>query len=536
MAKKSKQVPTRKRRDEAVASESLQSEAAIHMREKARAKPAPLLNAALREEVDAQFRNKAGVRQALTDNLRPLHRESQDVAARVEKAFEKFNPSTLSPEELERRHHVAPGTDPGKALKSVIESGVHALRSANTKRGLTIRKSAELNRLVKKEAASPNGTVELGTLFDSIRQLGAGPVTRPEPSAAPYQAEAEAEAILNAVGKTGGAVPNQQEARATEDGGVDELVRNNVNLQMDLVTPPEGELVFGKIPNSADDDNAQKTILQSFKELRQGPTDVTAYHDFHTLQIAFPHVWTSIFDGQLTSLGRDLYREYVRLKDFSGSSASDLQVGTYADLKRLIDEVKQLSHFVDNELPAGLRPPGGDHTNTGGSTLTPEDVGRGVGAVLTGGASLFIEWAINELVQIGNNPVRVKWKDFPLKLQESVGDIIELLPLEQNAVPRGTVEIVLKTDANSYKKQIIFQQWDRDTRRPIYSQGLLNFDGHTSTDSMALNTRQMEFGTLKFLSEDKFVNNIAVGRYVLGDLAEKLTDGTRVTFRWKGQR
>jgi hypothetical protein len=100
------------------------------------------------------------------------------------------------------------------------------------------------------------------------------------------------------------------------------------------------------------------------------------------------------------------------------------------------------------------------------------------------------------------------------------------------------VEIVLKTDANSFKKQIIFQQWDQDTQRPIYSDGLLNFRGGgvNVTDSIPLNTTQMEFGTLKFLSEDKFVNNIAVGRYVLGNLAEKLTDGTRVTFRWRGVR
>jgi hypothetical protein len=540
MAYKRKQVQSRIPQRQAKQSESRYSTVDPVGTEdgKEQAKLSEQLNAPQREAVAAQFRAEAGVRQALTENFKPLHAESQAVAARVEQAFAKFNPSTLSAEELERRHHVAPGTDPGKALESIIKRGVHALRSANTKRGLTVRNSAELNKLVKKGADSPNGTVELGPLFEFIRQLGAGPVTRPEPSATPYQAAAEAEAILNSVGNSGGAaVTNQQEDRAAEDGGVDELVRNNVNLQMNSATPPEGELIFGKIPNSADDDKAQKTILQTF-ELRQGPTDVTAYHDFHTLQIAFAHVWTSIFDGQLTSLGRDLYREYVRLKDFSGSDAPDFEVGTYADLKRLIDEVKQLSQFVDNELPAGLRPQGGDQTSTGGSTITPEDVGRGVGAALTGGASLFIEWAINELVQIGNHPVRVEWKDFPLKLQESAGDIIELLPPEQNAVPRGTVEIVLKTDANSFKKQIIFQQWDQDTQRPIYSDGLLNFRGGgvNVTDSIPLNTTQMEFGTLKFLSEDKFVNNIAVGRYVLGNLAEKLTDGTRVTFRWRGVR
>ena len=74
-----------------------------------------------------------------------------------------------------------------------------------------------------------------------------------------------------------------------------------------------------RIPNTADDDAVQSRILETF-ELRPGASDVTSYHDFHTLQIAFQHVWTRIFDGELESLGRELYREYVKLKDFSGST------------------------------------------------------------------------------------------------------------------------------------------------------------------------------------------------------------------------
>ena len=66
-----------------------------------------------------------------------------------------------------------------------------------------------------------------------------------------------------------------------------------------------------------DDDATQSRILQTF-ELRPGASDVTSYHDFHTLQIAFPHVWTRLFDGELEALGRELYREYVKLKDFGG--------------------------------------------------------------------------------------------------------------------------------------------------------------------------------------------------------------------------
>ena len=73
---------------------------------------------------------------------------------------------------------------------------------------------------------------------------------------------------------------------------------------------------YGLIPNGADSNNAQAGLLDTF-ELRPGPSDVTSYHDFSTLQIAFENVWTQIFDGELEALGRKVYREYVRASGLS---------------------------------------------------------------------------------------------------------------------------------------------------------------------------------------------------------------------------
>ena len=63
------------------------------------------------------------------------------------------------------------------------------------------------------------------------------------------------------------------------------------------------------------------------------------------------------FDGELEKLGRDLYREYVRLKDY-GVSTADLEISTADDLHRLIDEVRKLSQWVEDETPRELRGPG----------------------------------------------------------------------------------------------------------------------------------------------------------------------------------
>ncbi len=49
--------------------------------------------------------------------------------------------------------------------------------------------------------------------------------------------------------------------------------------------------------------------------LPPGPADVTSFHDFHQLQIAFEHVWTEAFDENLRDRVRDLYTETAKLHE-----------------------------------------------------------------------------------------------------------------------------------------------------------------------------------------------------------------------------
>jgi hypothetical protein len=67
-----------------------------------------------------------------------------------------------------------------------------------------------------------------------------------------------------------------------------------INRLMDPVIPPEQASVFGR-PTSED---VQKTIQGL--QIKSGPADVTAFYDFHQLQIAFDYVWQhAIDDGVL---------------------------------------------------------------------------------------------------------------------------------------------------------------------------------------------------------------------------------------------
>src|SRR5262245_25594483 len=279
------------------------------------AQPAPQ-----RAAVDALFRTDEALRHAVKENPNSLRGESEAIATRVEKAW-KFTPSHLSAEELTRRRHVPTGANPSEMLETVIICCVAALRSANTDRAITLRNSAELKSLIK-EALEPAdslyGVVDLGSLIDFINRKSRGSSLVTEPTYALCKAELEADKILDVVENTAKRW-NSVDVASLEDSSsetreADQFVKDSVTLQMKSATSPESQLAYGKIPNSADQDKAQSSILQTF-QLRPGASDVTSYHDFHTLQIAFEHVWTEIFDGQLASLGSDLYWEYVRLKD-----------------------------------------------------------------------------------------------------------------------------------------------------------------------------------------------------------------------------
>jgi hypothetical protein len=78
-------------------------------------------------------------------------------------------------------------------------------------------------------------------------------------------------------------------------------------------------------------------MLQEIKSAAQGPSDVAALRDFHSLQIAFPQVWTEAFDRRLRDSAERLYRETVRLHEEYGLSFPPLEA---------IREVNQFRQFL----------------------------------------------------------------------------------------------------------------------------------------------------------------------------------------------
>jgi hypothetical protein len=91
------------------------------------------------------------------------------------------------------------------------------------------------------------------------------------------------------------------------------------------------------------DVNAVMDDLAAMKNLRGGPADATALHDFHVLQIAFESVWMHAFDENLKDTVKTLFAETVRLYDEHGLIVPNFDaINDINDLYYFIGEVKKL--------------------------------------------------------------------------------------------------------------------------------------------------------------------------------------------------
>jgi hypothetical protein len=95
--------------------------------------------------------------------------------------------------------------------------------------------------------------------------------------------------------------------------------------------------------------------LTALKNLRGGPADATAFHDFHVLQIAFKSVWMHAFDENLRSSVQDLYAAAVRLYTDLGLVVPTFDaVNDIDELNRFIAEVRRA---IDPDAAASVLPP-----------------------------------------------------------------------------------------------------------------------------------------------------------------------------------
>jgi hypothetical protein len=383
-------------------------------------------------------------------------------------------------------------------------------------------------------------------------KLAERPPLAKEPVVAQCRAEAAAAELIRKLGGGNGAPP-QIAGEPDDDHPISSngarvktrpFVNDHVRTLMSTVTSPEEKLLVNLDPQRATLANTEHAV-DTF-QLRAGASDVTSYHDFNTLQIAFRHVWTEVFDHELKRMGQELFEEYVRLKDFTGlDDGKDDPISTVDDLSRLIGEIKDLSRITSAELPGG-KSTGRDGTARdvpGGAKDLRDNL---VYDVLTGG---FIEddalrWILNPagaavdfLGDLFAGKQQVSWSSFGSDRTLPGGIDVISTTFEENAVDAGTVEIVLTTSADAATwKGIDFTELDQ-TGRPLNVFKIANDPRDRGVwdpnnyNRLPLYTQQIRNGILDFGKEIMFGAHKA--HYFLIGLDEKLKDRTRVTFNWE---
>lgn len=118
------------------------------------------------------------------------------------------------------------------------------------------------------------------------------------------------EADLNPVSLSFDTIENPETITEVLNTTIAEQIQN----QLSSSTSPETALKYEKV---IDQDYKNKNVCESVNQfaLCGGPADVTAYHDFQSLEIAFEHIWTELFDEELINKGKELYRAIVELDE-----------------------------------------------------------------------------------------------------------------------------------------------------------------------------------------------------------------------------
>jgi hypothetical protein len=314
--------------------------------------------------VNAAFQADAGVRAALARHIVPRVQDFKRFAERATRAFEQFEPSVLTKPERDARTYLSINENLPQATNAIVKRGLEAMRDSADRRTLRLSLVGDVADLVTTRRKDGRRIRQIS--FDGLhkhlmRLLVDAPSLTNSPERLKCDAEARAAKVLADIEGTaaGGksptpkalAVDERDVPAGTTSPDLKQFVSRHVDGLLANVAAPEEQLVYN-VNKRATLEDAQKN-LDSF-QLRQGASDVTSYHDFRSLHIAFEHIWQEIFDGRLKSLGMSLYQEAMKLEDFlmpDGKTKLPPAVTSKADLQKLLGDIRELSDLARDVVP-----------------------------------------------------------------------------------------------------------------------------------------------------------------------------------------
>ncbi len=323
---------------------------------------APIDVETIEEDLKKSATRRIGINAALTEQIREKAKPVIALKKKVDDAFTNFSLSSVPDNVRSGPTYLNAEDDLKKQQDQLVNEALIDIprleESAGVQRKikLTLTKAQlEDLGLSLEDDGSVRGEVEASTLLRHVS--GNLTSTTLEFSAdvlGDCRASLEAERLFReALARCG--APSEDngsdEPGSEGDGSVDSgdltteaFVREHVTRQTRHVTAPEVELAYGV----ERDGEITATIT------RPGPADVTAYHDFHDLQIAFDYIWKEAFDGTIMGPLKNLYAEVVRYANQISGLPQEVvkrleeQVTSVDDMQRLYDDVRLLQELIED--------------------------------------------------------------------------------------------------------------------------------------------------------------------------------------------
>lgn len=318
--------------------------------------------------VETAFRTDTNVRTVYSRNLSGRVGETVPDVRRAATAFQDFRPTRFGDRER-RSGYLPPGGDPELAMEQQVTDGADRLRS-QARQGLRVQLTDAFKDLLTSSDGGGPQTIHLPVLLDLLQaRLPATATARGDAALAPCAAAAKAKELFDRIEAdpapaAAGREPGRREAGDPPPDA--DFIAGRVHALLAGTQSPDDPLAAEPLvlpPPAAGGEHAVQNL-----ELRTGPADVTAYHDFNSLQIAFDHVWAELFDQGLDALGRQFYHAYVGLLDFVGlkrdADGNPLDadgrplkpVTSIDDIVKLIQDASMLSAVTSASTPAVPEP------------------------------------------------------------------------------------------------------------------------------------------------------------------------------------
>jgi hypothetical protein len=301
---------------------------------------------------------KTGLKDALITQLRKNVQPTLDLKRTTDKTFQNFSLSSLPKAMRSRPTYLSPDDDLDEIQKQVVSSALEDIpkldQAAGVKRKLRLALTEDR---LQEFGLTPDGrgvvSGEISTSSLLMYTRTASNSTELEYSS-PILAECkrlDAERLFRdalnrcevSTEPTESGVDLNEEPEASEIT-TDVFIQGQLERQMKHVTAPEVELKYGV--------EREGEITATIT--KPGPADVTSYHDFYELQIAFDYIWKEAFDGTLTDVMKEAYAEMVRYSNqVSGVPHEYIEflnkpIESVDDMRQLYEDFRLLQNMIAN--------------------------------------------------------------------------------------------------------------------------------------------------------------------------------------------